>query len=344
MTANRRLKTLLAGALVLGVLAGTAPTVSAQSGPSTAPRADREQLRDRIQDRIRTAQDLTADERATMRANLEACLRSGVTEPGLEAVFPGGGRARPVSTPTMLHLQTRLRAMAQDGLPVEPILAKVQEALMKGVPDAGLTQVSERIEKHVREAKRIMTQAQAEGFRPAPDARRERQMLREMAQQMWRGTSAADVDELRTRARDRLRVRECSIEDLVAASETATRLREEGVESRRALRVTGEALRQGYRAEEMRRLQFMMVYRHREGRAAKDLVDDFEYCLGAGMDTGHMYQYMMRHGWMGPGDVQGPGGSRPIDDQGHGGGSPGGGGSGDGMGGGSGMGGQKGGH
>jgi hypothetical protein len=263
-----------------------------------------------------------------MEANLEACLRSGVTDPGLETFFPGNGKARQISTQTMLQLQTRLRAMAQEGLPAEPALAKVREALMKGVPDAGLAQVCERAEQHVREAKRIMTQAKADGIQPAPDARREQQMIREMAQQMWRGTAPADMDGLRTRARDRLRSRPCTMEDLVAASETATRLREEGVEARRAMQVTGEALQQGYGAREMRQLQYMMVYRHREGRAVTGLVDDFGHCVSAGMDSGHMNQYMMQHGWMGPGDVQGPGGSRPIDDQGHGRGTPGGGGSG----------------
>jgi hypothetical protein len=354
MTANRCFKVLLSGALVLAVLAGVSLRASAQNGTATSPGpkweenqqgpmavGDQDQTRDRtrdqmrdqtpvqirglIQDRIRNSQNLTVAERVTMEANLEACLRSGVTDPELETVFPGSGKARQISTQTMLQLQTRLRAMAQEGMPVEPVLAKVREAQMKGVPDAGLAQVCERVGQHVREAKRIMTQAKADGIQPAPDARRERQMIREMAQQMWRGTAPEDMDALRTRARDRLRTRTCTMEDLIATSETATRLREEGVEARRAIRITSEALQQGYGAQEMRRLQYMMIYRHREGRAVKGLVDDFEHCLGAGMDSGHMYQYMMQHGWMGPGDVQGPGGSRPIDDQGRGLGTPGGG-------------------
>lgn len=313
MTRNRSLKALLSGVLALAVLAGAAWTASAQ-----------EPLRERIQERIRSARNLSDGERVEMQTNLEACIRSGVSDPGLETVFPRTGRGRQISTQTMLQLQTRVRVMAQEGLPVEPVLAKVQEALMKGVPEPGLGQVSERVERHVREAKRIMTQARADGIQPAADARRERQMIRELAQQMWRGTTAQDVDALRTQARERTRSRVCTAEDLVATSETVTRLREEGVEARRATRVAGEALRQGYGAEEMRRLQYMMVYRHREGRGVKGLVDDFEHCIGSGMDSAHMYQYMMQHGWMGPGDVQGPGGSRPIDDQGRGRGTPGG--------------------
>lgn len=356
MNRNRSLKALLSGALVLALLAGAAWTASAQDGAGTGPGpkveanrqgpnpdGDRDQIRDRdqdrtrpndgtatrsyerIQERIRAARDLSEGERAQMLSNLEACDRAGLTDPGLETVFPGKGKTRQIATQTMLQLQARVRAMAQEGLPVEPVLAKVQEARMKGVADPGLAQVAERVEKHVREAKRIMTQAKADGVQPPADPRRERQMVREMAQQMWRGTPPEDVDALRTRARERQRTRACTMEDLVATSETATRLREEGIEARRAMRVAGEALQRGYGAEEMRKLQYMLVYRHREGRGAEGLVDDFEHCLGAGMDAAHMYRYMMQNGWMGPGDVQGPGGSRPIDDQGRGRGAPGGG-------------------
>jgi hypothetical protein len=346
MTANRSSMALLSWTLALALIAGVARVASARNGSAEASGSvleenarvalaagdqdraqDRtlDQTRERIQERIRTAQDLSAGERASMEANLGACLRAGVTDAELETVFPGSTRGKSISTRTMLELQARVRALAQDGLPVEPVLAKVREAQMKGVPEAGLAQVGERVEKQVREAKRIVAQAKADGIQPASDARHERQQIRELAQQMWRGTSPEDVDELRARMHERARSRSCSVEDLVAASETATRLREEGVEARRAMRVTGEALRRGYGAGEMRRLQYMMVYRHREGRAIKGLADDFEHCLDAGMDSGRMYQFMMQHGWMGPGDVQGPGGSSPIDDQGRGRGTPGGG-------------------
>jgi hypothetical protein len=218
----------------------------------------------------------------------------------------------------MLKLQERVRAAAQEGLPVDPVVNKIQEARTKGVPEANLERICERMENHVREAQRIMTRAKADGIQPAPDQRRERQMIQEMAQHMWRGTTAADVDQLRTRARERSRERTCTVEDLTVASETATRLREEGVEAHRAVRVTGDALAKGYGAGELRQLQYMMVYRHREQRAVTGLVDDFEHCVATGMNSAHMYEYMMQHGWMGPGDMHGPGGSNPIDDQGHG--------------------------
>jgi hypothetical protein len=356
MTRNRRFIVLLCGAVMLAVLAGASLTASAQSETTQAPgpkfeenqagpiaegtqtrtRAQErllkqeptqtqagELIRERIRERIRVARDVSQDDQAAMQANLGALVRAGVTDPALETVFPGYGKARPISVPTMLRLQTRLATMGQDGLPTEPVLAKVQEALMKGVSDSGLARVCERAENHVRAAKQIMTRAQADGAAPAGEALRERQMIREMAQQMWRGTDPDEIEALRLRTRDRLRAKGGSVADLVAATETATRLREEGVDAKRAMRVAGEALQAGYGAPELRKFQYMLVYRHRENREVHGLVDDFEHCLRTGMDSAHMYQYMMQHHWMGPADVQGPGVSQPIDDQGRGAGAPG---------------------
>lgn len=291
-----------------------------QQGPDDGGDQDRtrEQIRERIRQRIDAAPDLTEAGRAEMRANLDACINLGVSDASLGAIFPGDPGRREISTQTMLQMQKQVRVTAESGLPVEPMLAKVQEGRTKGAPDPALEQACQRMENNVRAADRIMAQARQDGVKPAKDPGQERQMIREMAQQMWRGTSPGEMDQLCERARERLRDHECSMDDLVAASETATRLREEGVERRRAMQVSGEALRQGYTAAQIRQLQYMMIYRHQNGRSIDALVDDFEYCLGAGMDASHMYQHMMQNGWMGPGDMQGPGGSRPIDDQGHG--------------------------
>lgn len=296
----------------------TAVALAVMAGAASAQDRTQDQVRDRIHDRIQTASNLTPEERAVMQKNLEACYRAGAAGSTLPAVFPGEPGGAQLSTRTMLRLQDRVMAAAQEGLPVDAVLAKIQEARTKGVPEANLERVCERMESHVREARRIMTQAKADGIKPAPNPGRERLMIKELAQHMWRGTSVADMDELRTRTRERSHDRTCTLEDLAVASETATRLREEGVEARRAVRITGDALAKGYGADELRRLQYMMVYRHREHRDVDGLMDDFEHCLATGMNSAHMYQYMMQHGWMGPGDMHGPGGSHPIDDQGHG--------------------------
>ena len=156
MIGNRRFTVLLSGAVMLALLAGASLTASAQTDTTKAagpkfeenqngPNAEgtktqtreRERLlnqeptktqagelvRERIRERIRVARDLSEEQKTAMQANLRALVRAGVTDSDLEVVFPGYGKSRPISAPTMLRLQYRLAAMAQEGLPVEPVNA-----------------------------------------------------------------------------------------------------------------------------------------------------------------------------------------------------------------------------
>jgi hypothetical protein len=141
-------------------------------------------------------------------------------------------------------------------------------------------------------------------------------MHQEMAMQMWRGMSEEGYGQLERHAQMRLRDGSCGIADLVSAGETATRLQEEGVASGRAVSVTGQALRHGYRANEMMQLQYMVINRQRTGGTMDGFMGDMEYCLGSGMQMGQMYEYMMQHGWMGPGHMSGPWGSQHMDNMG----------------------------
>jgi len=65
----------------------------------------------------------------------------------------------------------------------------------------------------------------------------------------------------------------------------------------------------------------MVAARPQRGEPVDELLGGMEHCVGAGMGPGEMYSYMIRHGWMGPGDMYGPGGNQPVDPKGHGGGN-----------------------
>jgi hypothetical protein len=280
---------------------------------------DRDNWRNQLHSRIDAATDLTAEEQAAMHANLNACFDLGIDETSVEAVFPGEGKRNRVSAQAMLRLQNRVMTAAREGLPVEPMLIKIQEGRTKGVAEPLLERACVRMEQNVRTAHRIMQKAQDEGFEPPKDGTQTRRMNGEMAQQMWRGMNEEGYEQIRERARLRLRDGDCGVEDLVAGGEVATRLLEAGVNRERATRFAGEALQQGYRTQQMHQLQVMVASRYQRGEPMDAFVGDMEQCLGAGMGAGEMYNYMMRHGWMGPGDMYGPGGYQPTDHKGLGG-------------------------
>jgi hypothetical protein len=280
---------------------------------------DQVQIRNRLHDRINASAGLSAEERAAMHANADACVDLDIPEADLDALFPGEENRHRISAQTMLRLQNRVMTAAREGLPVEPVVAKIQEGRTKGVPDALLEKACVRMENNVRTAHQIMKRAVDEGFVPPGDQTQTRHMNTEMAQQMWRGMNEEGYEQLRERARVRARDGQCGVEDLVSAGELTTRLMEAGVNRERATRFSGDALQKGYRAQEMRQLELVVAARAQRGEPMNGFMGDMEHCVGAGMQAGEMFNYMMRHGWMGPGDMYGPGGYQPTDSKGLGG-------------------------
>ncbi|MGD8412658.1 MAG: hypothetical protein PVF33_00410 [Candidatus Latescibacterota bacterium] len=278
-----------------------------------------EQIRKNMKDRVDQAPGLTAQEREAMRANVDECLQLGISGEGMDALFPGEQTRSHLSAQTMLRLQKRVIEAAREGLPVEPVTTKLQEGRTKGVPEQRLEQACVRMENNVRTANQIMNQAMEDGLEPPDEPAQNRHMKGEMAQQMWRGMNEEGYEQLREQARKRLHDGQCGVEDLVSAGELATRLMESGVERNRATNFAGDALQQGYSTQEMRQLQLMVAAHQQKNQSMNQFMGDMEHCVGAGMGAGEMYNYMMRHGWMGPGDMYGPGGYDPMEHKGMGG-------------------------
>jgi hypothetical protein len=310
--------------LTLMVTGSTVVLAQSDSGTGAGDRTrqqdqlqQRDQLRQRLQDGIDTA-GLTANERQQMTQNLEACLRLSLSDNDVATLFPQSGESQRFTSGTLLRFQNRVLAMEQEGLPSEPLVTKLQEARTKGISDTVLDQVTDRMEAHVRAAHRIMVRAVDDGVSPAEDPAQERRMTQVMARQMWRGLSEEQMDQLRERARERVRSGDCSLDQLATAAETAAQIREEGLAPERAVRLAGEALRQGYTVQQMHQLRWMVMASHRHGGPVDDVADDMEDWLQNRMQIREMAQHMIQAGWMGPGDMQGPGGHGPMDNIGEG--------------------------
>jgi hypothetical protein len=305
-------KTLIPIAIIAIALGLAATAAMAQDQDQTQL-----QTREQIRERIDQADRLTEQQREQMRDNLRECERLGLGVDEIDAIFPGAEGANGPNAEAMIRVQSRVMNMAREGLPAGAVVAKFKEGALKGVPGPALDGACERMENHVRAANRVMTRLRDETGEPAGDPAQVRRQTRELAQQMWRGMGEGDYDQLRERVRKQLRDGSCNTDDVVAGGELATRLREQGVERGRAIEIPGEALERGYRAPEMRHLQFMLTARRHNG-PMDEFVADLEHCLGLGLGMGEMYQHMMQNGWMGPGDMAGPGGFHGGDDRGQG--------------------------
>ncbi len=307
--------------VALLAVAGTVVSAAAQDQGDAAQFRNREETRNtaqapqgdalhqRIRERIEKEEGLQTQERERLREHLEECKRLGLEDEKIAALFDESQPLR-----RQIRAQERVLAMAREGLPIEPVTLKLQEGRRKGASEEVLERICARMEEHVRAANRVMERARAEGLAPGnPDD--ERRRTREMAMHMWRGLREEDMDQLRERAHLRLRDGSCTTGELVAAAETASKLKEMGIERHRAVRLAGEALQYGYTAREMRQLGWMVMTAHMHGGPNDEVFDTLERGIRNQHQLAEMMQQMWQRGWMGPGDEHGGrGGYSPMND------------------------------
>jgi hypothetical protein len=265
-------------------------------------------LRQRIHDRIENEDGLQTQERERLRKHLGECDELGLGDGDVAALFD---ESQPLKK--QIRTQERVLAMAHEGLPVDPVMQKLREGRRKGANEDVLNQVCDRMEAHVRTANRVMERAREDGVTPG-NADAERRRTSEMAMHMWHGLEEGDMDQLRERARLRLRDGSCTTEELAAASETAAKLKEMGVERKRAVNLSGDALQNGYTSGEMRQLGWMVMTAHMHGGPHDEVCNELERGIRNQHQLGEMMQNMWQHGWMGPADQHdGRGGHNPMD-------------------------------
>lgn len=313
MTVNRKLMIGLVGvALVLGLAPAAAQDDGAPAG-SHQQSQDRSRLREQVRERIAQDPSLDAGQRERMQQNLERCLSLGLGDKQIEALFPIEGPHGETPSRHMLRWQEQVMAAAEAGLAEDLLTDKLLEGRMKGVDGMSIDRAMDRLQGHLATAHREMARAVADGVAAGPDDATDRQLQRGMAMDLWRGLHEEDLEQLRERARERARDGSCSMVDLAAAAETTTDLIESGLERARSREMTGAAIAQGYSAREIRELGHVVRVTARRGAPPEEMVEWLENRLRYGASMEGMVREMMHHGWLGPRDMSGPGGSSPVD-------------------------------
>jgi hypothetical protein len=299
---------LAAGPVLADVDSGRAQARSRTETRTAAQNPQGEALRQRIQQRIQDEVGLQDQERERLRINLGECNRLALDDATVAALFSEKAQLR-----SQIRTQERVLTLARQGMPVEPVVQKLQEGLRKGATQEARERVCEQVEAQVRTAHQYMKQAREAGIKPG-DANAERKRVRDMASYMWRGLKEGDMEQLQTHAQKRLRDGSCTTEDLTAAAEAATRLGEIGVNRERAVLLAGEALQNGYTVREMRQLAWAVMTARTHGASSDNVIDTLERGIRNQHQFARMMQEMQQQGWMGPADQQG--GHSPMDNSG----------------------------
>jgi len=265
---------------------------------------ERDRQRDRLREGIDTAPGLREQDRQRMRSHLQSCLDAGLPPEYLVGMFPAAGE-RAFDPEAQLRLQERVVGVLAEGLPPEPLVAKIREGWVKQVPEARIEHVADLVEGQVRHAHRFMNQVHADGMTPPDEPRQQREQVRTMAQHMWGGLQEGDMERLREQARDRLRDGTCRTGDLVGACGAAVRMMESGAPRDHAVDVAGDALRRGWTRTEMAEMGAMFAAGRQHGGPVDRMLREMATCMNDGMGPGEMSRHMMQQGWLGPGGLDG---------------------------------------
>ena len=137
MTTHRKLMIYVAGiALILGLVPVAAQDSDTTPDPGEQPQ-HRQQLREQIRERIHQDPALDPQQRQRMEQNLERCLRLGLDDAQVEALFPMDGREGPNQARHMLQWQERVMTATEEGLAEDLLTDKLREGRMKGVDPRG---------------------------------------------------------------------------------------------------------------------------------------------------------------------------------------------------------------
>ena len=302
---------LLLAPLVLG-----ASSALAQDDGETSGTQDQIRTHERLMERIENDPNLDSGQRERMRKNLRKCEELGLSSGELNSLFPDGNTS--YSAETRLKIQAQVMTLAHEGRPVDLICDKMDEGQMKGASEPAMVRAAEQMGENLRYAHRYLEDAKNDGISGMDDPSQERQLERGVALNRWRGLNDGEFDQLKERARDRARDGSCELTDLCAAAESATELREMGVDSERAMNLCGEALQQGYKAREMRQLAWMVGEAKQQGGDGSELCDELQQRVRERQQLGEMVREMRGEGWMGSewsgGGEAGHGGHSPVDD------------------------------
>ncbi|WP_300670147.1 hypothetical protein [Desulfoluna sp.] len=195
----------------------------------------------------------------------------GMDETRIQAVV-SGMEAQGIQEPEMDAFIGTLRGALEEGLPPEPFMRKAEEGLAKRVQGEVMVKAMERVRERYR-------YAHAWSDELVPDEGATASVTEIVADAMAAGMEIGDLDTLKTRLRDRDRVKDpalCEESALMLKEMVQLRLR-----SHTAAEAVGAALDQGYDTADMARFRHMVTSQMGQGD-------------GEGMM--HRYTYSIRNG------------------------------------------------
>ena len=213
---------------------------------------------------------LPQTEQAVVNAKAAAALHAGVPAEDVEIiVFRAVGRGSDGGTINrLLDVSTSAKI---EGLPVAPLLNRIEQGLSKGVPPERIAAASERLAEKLSEARPFVDALIRDGVKPRRSNEREA-AIESAARALEKSVPAEAIETMGAAVKDK----QGSLPLFTRAVDTATYLTGNGLPSQKAAQLVQHAVEQGYSERDLDGMVKKMDAEMRQGARAEEAAAKME--------------------------------------------------------------------
>jgi len=245
--------------------AGFALLLLGAGGPAVAEQAVTDQVRSSIE-----RSQLSADDKAALLEASGRALKAGIPADDVEIIITRGREQRVDAKTTRDLLDTATRVQER-GLPVRPVLNRIEQGLSKGVPPERVSAASERLAEKIAEAEPIVSGLVRGGVK-AESGRDREYAIETVARALEKSVSKDAI----TGAGERVKERRGSVALFDKAVHTMTNLMDSGMSSESASRIVHEAVKKGFSEKDLTRMERDVVEGLKRGKQMDDVIKSSE--------------------------------------------------------------------
>ncbi len=186
------------------------------------------------------------------------------------------GQARGHAPESINRLLEHAQQAVDQGLPERPIMNKIKEGLAKGASPERIQPVVRDMVENLRDAREVLRDTTSSGSGKGRGGNSRATEV--MAEALGRGVT---VDEVRSLGRSKGKSR-VNQEELAFGAKGLALTKEGGISGKEAIPVVGEALRQGFRSNELLDLGREIKKRGKEFRADRNRIRDIKKAIERG--------------------------------------------------------------
>lgn len=224
---------------------------------------------DQIKSSIERSQFSSADKAELLDAAGRA-LQAGIPVDDVEIIITRG-RERRADVETTKKLLDTVVKVREQGLPMRPVLNRIEQGLSKGVPPERISAASERLAEKMAEAEPIVSGLVRGGVK-AESGRDREYAIETVARALEKSVSKDAI----TGAGERVKERRGSVALFDKAVHTMTNLMDSGMSSGSASRIVHEAVKKGFSEKDLTRMERDVVEGLKRGKQMDDVIKSSE--------------------------------------------------------------------